>query len=280
MAGIGALLLLIALLGVLLGLIKPSLTIWWGASKTRARVLLVYSLVFVAGIALAIAGAPSDLEAARSALAAEDYKRAVSRLESIPSSHSDYAEAQRLLPETKRNMLASTLGAAETASLAGDHAKVVALLADYPSEGYGWVDAAKILAESKAAMAAAEQERATQEAQQAAQKMADRERDQVRKAAQAEARAQERLMADFPRCESEEARREIADALENAPLGRVLGLSLIKIRDAKQVAASVESRECAGTASLNNAESYPMTYRFYRDGEDIMVEAEVLGLDE
>lgn len=279
MAVIGGLLLLAALLGLLLGLIKPSLAIWWGANRTRARVLLTYGLVFVVGVGFAVAGAPSDLEAGKTALEAKNFKEAVARLEAVASTDSGYAEAQRLLPEAKKSFLGATLEAAEAASLAGDHAKVVALLADYPSEGPGSVDAAKILAESKEAIASAEQERTVQEQQQAAQTQAEKEQREVQEKAEEAARAQEHLMADFPKCGSEEAQVEVAGALENAPLGRVYGLSLIKIKDAKQVAGSAASRNCTGTAILNNAESYPMTYRFYRDGEDIMIEAEVLGLD-
>lgn len=279
MDAIGGLLLTVALLGLLLGLIKPSLVIWWGANKTRARVLLTYGLIFVAGVGFAIAGAPSDFEAGKTALEAKNYKEAVARLEAVPSTDSSYTEAQRLLPDAKKNFLVSTLEAAEAASLAGDHAKVVALLTGYPSEGPGSLDAAKILAESKEAIANAEQVRTVQEQQQAAQKQAEKQQREVQDKAEEEARAQDRLMADFPKCESEEAQTEVAGALENAPLGRVYGLSLINIKDAKQVAGSAESRSCTGTASLNNAQSYPMTYRFYRDGTDIMIEAEVLGLD-
>jgi hypothetical protein len=279
MAAIGGLLLSAALLGLLLGLIKPSLVIWWGANKTRARVLLTYGLIFVVGAGFAIAGAPSDLEAGKTALEAKNYKEAIARLEAVPLNDAGYSEAQRLLPEVKKNFLFSTLDAAEAASLAGDHAKVVALLTDYPSEGPGSLDAAKILAESEEAIANAKQERTIQEQQQAAQKQAEKEQREVQDKAQEAAQAQERLMADFPKCESEEAQTEVAGALENAPLGRVYGLSLIKIKDAKQVAGSAASRSCTGTASLNNAQSYLMTYRFYRDGTDIMIEAEVLGLD-
>ena len=280
MANVGGLLSFVALLALLLGLIKPSLVIWWGTSKTRVKVFLTYGLLFLVGTGLIIAGAPKGLEAGKTALEAKNYKEAVSQLEKVPSADSGYAEAQRLLPQARSNLLMSTLEAAQAASLAGDHAKVITLLATYPSEGPGSLDAAKILADSKEAVAQAASERAIRDQQQAAQSKAEKEQREIQEKTEEAVRDQERLMADFPKCESEEAQKEVASALENAPLGRVYGLSLIKVKDAKQVATTPASRNCTGTASLNNAQSYPMTYRFYRDGDDIMVEAEVLGLDE
>mgnify|MGYP001547607245 CR=1 FL=1 len=89
---------------------------------------------------------------------------------------------------------------------------------------------------------------------------------------------QARAIADFPGCGSDEGMKEVAHAMENAPMGRVLGLSIIKITSPHQVAATAAARKCTGTALLNNAQSYPISYRFYRDGNDIMIEAEVQGL--
>jgi hypothetical protein len=280
MANIGGICFFIALLALFLGLIKPSLVIWWGTSKTRVKVLLTYGLLFLVGAGLIIAGAPKGLEAGKTALGAKNYKEAVSQLETVQITDSDYSEAQRLLPEARKNLLMATLEAAEAASLAGDHAKVITLLSTYPSEGPGSLDASKILADSKEALVNAASERAIRDQQQAAQIQAEDEQREIQNKAEEAARDRERLMADFPRCESEEAQKEVASALENAPLGRVYGLSLIKVKNAKQVAATSDSRNCTGIASLNNAQSYSMTYRFYRDGDDIMVEAEVLGLDE
>jgi uncharacterized protein YecT (DUF1311 family) len=107
------------------------------------------------------------------------------------------------------------------------------------------------------------------------QQTEDAEREAEKKA-EATAREQKRAMADFPECGSNAAEKDVAHALEKAPMGRIRGLSLIKIKDAKQVNATVTSRDCTGIAHLNNGEIHPMTYRFYRDDKDIMIEAEIL----
>jgi hypothetical protein len=280
MALIGALLFFISLIGFLLGMIKPSLVIWWGTNKTRLKVFLIFGLMFFISICLAVIGAPSNIEAGKSALAEKNYREAVTRLEAITSHETGYAEAQQLLPEAKKNLLILKLDEATTASLAGDHAKVIALLSDYPTSGAGSLDAAKMLADSKEELAEAERAKAENSAQEKLKEDTQDAARQAEKIASAAAREEKRALADFPECGTEEAQTEVARVLENAPLGRVFGLSLIKIKDSKQVSASAASRDCTGTALLNNAESYPMTYRFYRDDKDIMIEAQVLGLGE
>ena len=85
--------------------------------------------------------------------------------------------------------------------------------------------------------------------------------------------------ASLPRCESSVAQREVGLAIENAPMGQVLGLNLIKITDATEISASNTERLCRGTALLTNANSYPISFRFYVDLQnDVMVEARVEGL--
>lgn len=90
----------------------------------------------------------------------------------------------------------------------------------------------------------------------------------------------EQIFGDFPACDSDQAAETIIAAMEDAPLGRVYGLSIIKIRGANQVSSTATEMKCAGTAVLNNGEEKSIAYRFYKDGEDIMAEAEVMGLDE
>jgi hypothetical protein len=83
----------------------------------------------------------------------------------------------------------------------------------------------------------------------------------------------------LPTCDSSTAASEVARAMEDAPMGRVLGLKLIKITDAREVSANDKQRRCRGTAHLSNAQSYPITYKFYVDAQDdVMVEAQVRGL--
>jgi hypothetical protein len=83
----------------------------------------------------------------------------------------------------------------------------------------------------------------------------------------------------LPACDSFMAKREVARAMEDAPMGRVLGLKLIKITAAREVSANDKQRRCRGTALLSNAHAYPISYKFYVDAEgDVMVEAHVRGL--
>lgn len=83
---------------------------------------------------------------------------------------------------------------------------------------------------------------------------------------------------DFQDCDSEEAKSEIIAAMESAPLGRVYGLSVLKISKVSQVSKTKTELKCKGIAQLNNAQTYPIKYRFYKDGNDIMVEGELIGL--
>ena len=85
--------------------------------------------------------------------------------------------------------------------------------------------------------------------------------------------------ASLPSCDSSTAQSEVASAMESAPMGRVLGLKLIKITDTKELSASDKVRRCRGTALLSNAKKYPISYKFYVDAQnDVMVEAHVEGL--
>ena len=85
--------------------------------------------------------------------------------------------------------------------------------------------------------------------------------------------------ARLPTCDSSTAESEVARAMEDAPMGRVLGLKLIKITGAKEVSANDKQRRCSGTAYLSNARTYPISYKFFVDAQDdVMVEAHVKGL--
>lgn len=92
--------------------------------------------------------------------------------------------------------------------------------------------------------------------------------------------ALEQLISDMPACNSDEATETVIAAMENGQLARVYGISVIKIRDPKQVASTATEVKCSGTAVLTSGEDKPIAYRFYKDGEDVMTEAEVMGLDE
>lgn len=85
--------------------------------------------------------------------------------------------------------------------------------------------------------------------------------------------------ASLPACDSSTAQSEVTSAMEGAPMGKVLGLRLIKITDAKELSANDKERRCHGTAQLSNAKTYPISYKFYVDAQgDAMVESQVEGL--
>ncbi len=102
----------------------------------------------------------------------------------------------------------------------------------------------------------------------------------VSSAAAPQPSALEQMISDIPACNSDEATESVIAAVENGQLARVYGISVIKIRDPKQVASSATEAKCTGTAVLSSGEDKPITYRFYQDGEDIMTEAEIMGLDD
>lgn len=86
-------------------------------------------------------------------------------------------------------------------------------------------------------------------------------------------------VTSLPACDSSTAQTAVASAMENAPMGQVLGLKLIKITEAKELSASENKRRCRGVAYLSNAQEYQISYKFYVDAQDnIMVEAQVEGL--
>lgn len=89
----------------------------------------------------------------------------------------------------------------------------------------------------------------------------------------------ETTSSDFVACDSKEAETEIISTMESAPLGRVHGLSIIKLSKAAEVSRTDKELKCKAEAQLNNAEKYPIKYKFYKDGEDIMIEAELVGLE-
>gem|GEM_PF-300143 len=69
--------LLVALLGLLIGFIKPSIVIRWGGDKTRGNVALTYGLLLVVSVILTVIGAPSDATAqAESASNAQEEQQA------------------------------------------------------------------------------------------------------------------------------------------------------------------------------------------------------------
>ena len=80
----------------------------------------------------------------------------------------------------------------------------------------------------------------------------------------------------IPQCDSARAHAVVSSALEGSPLGRVHGVSVVKITEAEEEVSTEDSRQCQGRALLSNGQTSRLAYRFYRDADgDIMVEAQL-----
>lgn len=291
MMGLCILLLFVAVVGAVLGLIKPNLVIWGNTRKTRVKVILIYGIIFVISIVCGVIGVPSNFELAQTALSGKDYEAAVKAFERLDSSDVNYAEAQPLLIKARKMFWSTRLEQAKIKNSNKEYEEVISLLTAYPSKEEGYVEAKTLLTQAKQTLVDLELVQATkvkikqqEKADQAAQAEEEKESRRLAREQDKEfkriAKEEERALADYPECASHEAQLQVNDAMENAPLGRVFGLSIIKISNPQQVSASPSSRNCRGNAKLNNAQTYPITYSFYHDGEDVMVQAEVHGLEE
>ena len=92
--------------------------------------------------------------------------------------------------------------------------------------------------------------------------------------AQAEAEMQTRadVMKKLPRCDSEFAKEMAIQAVEESPIRRDHGLSIIKIKHIELIQEGEGVRDCKGVASMNVGE-HNISYRFYLDDEgDLMLQ--------
>lgn len=264
---LAALLLGLAVIALILGLIQPKWVLIGNGHKTRAKVLLIYSLVFVIGIILNVIALPSSFEAGKKALSDKNYEYAIIKLESIPSDDKHYNEAQALLKQARLLLWPSKLEAAKKANTEHQYAQVIQLLNDYPKKEEGYTEASQLIAVANAEL----EEQQKQKNAEAAAKEAD--------AAYAKAEEErKKALSDYPECDSKNATEAVTSALADAPLGRVHGYALIKIKNAAELSASPAERKCQGIAFMNDGNSYPIMFSFARDGEDIMVQAQVIGL--
>jgi len=94
-----------------------------------------------------------------------------------------------------------------------------------------------------------------------------------------EAEAQAEALSAFPECDSDDGKSEVADAMKNAPLGKTYGLEIIKIKNTHEIQKNNGARNCTGIAMLNDGSTHQINYKFYHDDKDIMVQAEVMGLE-
>ncbi|WON81158.1 hypothetical protein OK024_05605 [Acinetobacter sp. UGAL515B_02] len=147
---LAALLLGLAVIALILGLIQPKWVLIGNGHKTRAKVLLIYSLVFVIGIILNVIALPSSFEAGKKALSDKNYEYAIIKLESIPSNDKHYNEAQALLKQARLLLWPSKLEAAKKANTEHQYAQVIQLLNDYPKKEEGYTEASQLIAVANA----------------------------------------------------------------------------------------------------------------------------------
>lgn len=262
----------LAIIVILIGLIKPQWVLFGIQNKTRGKVLLVYGLIFCVGMVFRSIGAPSNFEVGQKALTEKNYEYAIVNLKAVSSKDEHYTEAQALLKQATTELWSSKLQQANTALSSKNYNEIVNLLSDYPSNESGFSDANELLENAKAQLA--EQEAQRQVEQEAKQL----EKEQAKEAKRLE-KEHAKAMSDYPACDSQEATEAIDNTMKNAPLGRVYGLSVVKIKNAHEVNVTPNERHCRGDAILNNASTYPISFSFSHDGDDVLVQAEVHGLE-
>jgi hypothetical protein len=82
--------------------------------------------------------------------------------------------------------------------------------------------------------------------------------------------------ADFAPCDSDDGRSLASEALNGSQFARLSSITVIKMRNGREIGFGDGQRRCAATVLLNDGHEYPMTYRFYQDDDgDMMVYAEI-----
>ena len=85
----------------------------------------------------------------------------------------------------------------------------------------------------------------------------------------------ERAQSGFPSCNSTLAQTEVNSAIANAPLGKVMGISVVDYEDISTRLESEDSEECHATVLLTNGNKTGMSFRFYTSGDRIMISAKL-----
>lgn len=80
----------------------------------------------------------------------------------------------------------------------------------------------------------------------------------------------------MPICDSSDAQSLVANAVKEGPLG-VNGINIIKLKNMQQASVNQNERRCRAIALMTTGENIDINYRFYFDGDDIIVE--VRGFD-
>ena len=269
---IGSALAGLAILVLIVGLINPNWVLFGNINKTRGKVIAVYSFVFIFAIGVQIIGSPNSFETGKKAFLEKNYDYAITKLENIESADKNYTEAQALLKQARTLLWPSMFEKAKIAASNQQYSQVISLLSDYPADEKGFAEASKLL---KYAEEKLEEEQHQKQVDQEAQKIESEHIEEIKSAE----KERKKALVDYPECDSSEATENVISVLADSPLGRAHGYSLIKLNNATEVSAVLTERKCEGYALLNDGNKYPISFRFYRDGDDILVQAQILGLE-
>ena len=193
---------------------------------------------------------PTDFSEGKKSFEMEDWQASINLLTKVSESDSKYPDAQKMLIIAKTNLVNKHFEEGKSAYDAKNWSGVMMWLYSFPSDHIHSQEASKMLEE--------------------ATKAYEIERVEAQKA---------EILARLPNCDSVDAEFDVMNAVRNAPLGRVYGLEILKIKNAQVVSEREGVRFCRGVAFMNNGNNYGVSYSFYFDDDGApMVRANVMGL--
>lgn len=80
-----------------------------------------------------------------------------------------------------------------------------------------------------------------------------------------------RMSAGLPRCDSNEAFHDVQTAVAGAPLGKVMGLSIVQLSNIDTLFSDERKTECRAIASLSNDSTHKVLYRFQNENDEVIV---------
>jgi hypothetical protein len=82
-------------------------------------------------------------------------------------------------------------------------------------------------------------------------------------------------LAGLPSCGASGALADAKSTIENAPAGKIFGLKIIDIRDAKELSRNDTEVQCVARVKLNNGTDGEFRYRFYIEKGKLFVYAQL-----
>jgi hypothetical protein len=210
----------------------------------------VYGFIFFLSSIVSMYLMPTDFSEGKKLFEEREWQQSIDRLSKVNQSSFKYPEAKKMLIIANINKINATFEIAKSAYYSKEWSNVIALLSDFPKTHDKSAEALRMIEEAK--------------------KAHEIERVEAQKA---------EILARLPNCDSVDAEVEVMNALRNAPLGRVYGLEILKIKNAQVVSEREGVRLCRGVAFMNNGNNYVVSYSFYFDDDGApMVRANVMGL--